>query len=185
MVVVNYDLYAKNVTFWKDLTALRARIDSSNYAITHPWFQESPTDEWENLLYFQKKNKKKLGLLKDEAPLNPKTGSSCFILSSTSLRLKMYNIEYDEPTIALKNVCKGIPRKVAERYSVLDYRRAVEKGGMSTVEHFHSIRQLKNCLYIMLLYKKGISSIDFKRKYTDDGLDSVAFGFGECNKLLS
>ena len=59
-----------------------------------------------------------------------------------------------------------------------DYRNAVERGGLATVEKFYSIRQLKNCLYILLHFKKGISSIDYKRHYSDaDGLDSVAFGF--------
>ena len=127
-------------TFWKDFSNLYDIIDTANYnPDSHPWFQENRGDPLtlKKLLSYQTKNNKKLGLLKDEAPINPYSKSSCFILSSTSLRLKMYNIEFNLHEIPLKNVCKGIPRKIAEKYSKNDYRNAVISGGLATQERFY------------------------------------------------
>ena len=137
---------------YDDMKRNKKYFDTSNYPHDHP--------------LFDLKRKRKTGLMKDETGGDP-------IVTFVGLRSKMYTFitNNDEEMIR----AKGLQASISKQLKLDDYVSALSITPVKTHE-YAAIRSLKNNLFTVRGYKKGISGFDDKRFIRCSGIDTLAFG---------
>ena len=143
-----------------------AKFDTSEFSETHPCVVDGT---------LERKNKKVLGLMKDEAH-----GET--IEEFVGLKSKLYSIKMHEGGGTKK--CKGIKKKVVKkRISHEDFVACLEsqKPAMRQME---CIRSLKHDLFSQSVNKIALSANDDKRFVCEDGVKTLAWGHWRLGKKL-
>ena len=135
-----------------------AKFDTSDFSETHPCIVDGT---------LERKNKKVLGLMKDEA-------RGEIIEEFVGLKPKLYSIKMHEGKGTKK--CKGVKKKVVEkRISHEDFVACLEsqKPAMRQME---CIQSLKHELFSQTVNKIALSANDDKRFMCEDGIRTLAWG---------
>jgi hypothetical protein len=128
------------------------------------WFDTSdyPTDHF----LHSAKNKKVIGLMKDETCGRP-------ITEFVGLRSKMYSIKCCEEELKR---AKGISRAVVKKeIHHDDYRKTLFNGTL--MEHQMTLfRSIRHDIFTVNMNKISLSAYDDKRFVCDDGIHTLAYG---------
>ena len=148
---LTYEIEAKDVyrDFWND----KDRFDNSDYPESSP--------------YFDKTNKKVIGLFKDETSFIP-------ILEFIGLRSKMYSYIKDNQKEG--KTAKGIKKNIISNdIKHKDYKNVLFEN--KQIHHsMKTIRSINHQIASYELNKVSLSCFDDKRYIANDGINSFAYG---------
>ena len=138
---------------------------------TDDFYKEMPLEEYDTSNYpethrcYSDKNKKKIGLPKDEGGGKP-------IAEFVTLRSKCYCVRFEDSQM---KKCKGVKKCVVEDMRFDDYKRCLDTGEPAPDKRMNIIGSRLHELKTLSLVKKTLSAFDDKRYYTD-GVTSLAHG---------
>ena len=149
--------------FYKDISEdVKDRFDTSDYPENHP--SGIPTG----------KNKKVLGMMKDEA-------AGKIIKEFVGLRSKLYSYIMDEGEENKK--CKGIKKQVVKNsITHEDYKTCLETG-KEQLRKQNIIRSYEHEVYTEEVNKVALSAEDDKRYILEDGKHTLAWGHYKIKDL--
>ena len=149
--------------FYKDISEdVKDRFDTSDYPENHP--SGIPTG----------KNKKVLGMMKDEA-------AGKIIKEFVGLRAKLYSYIMDEGEENKK--CKGIKKQVVKNsITHEDYKTCLETG-KEQLRKQNIIRSYEHEVYTEEVNKVALSAEDDKRYILEDGKHTLAWGHYKIKDL--
>ena len=149
--------------FYKDISGdVRDRFDTSNYPEGHP--SGIPTG----------KNKKVLGMMKDEA-----AGKN--IKEFVGLRAKLYSYKMEEGEENKK--CKGIKKAVVAKSIRHENYKTCLQTGKEQLRRQTIIRSYEHNLYLEEVNKIALSAADDKRYLLKDSYDTLAWGHHRIKDL--
>lgn len=131
---------------------LNKYFDTSNFPTSHFCFSE--------------KNKKVVGLLKDETFGDP-------IVEFVGLRPKMYSYITNNEITVKKS--KGIKKSAVDGFTFNDYLNTF-KDSKSVYSSFYTIQSKKHNVQTTLVNKKSLCSFDNKRCTLPDGVQTLPYG---------
>ena len=161
-VIRTRDIYA-------DMMADADQFDWSEYPVNHPAFTGKTDEEVSEL---RKRNKKKIGKMKDEC-------NGMAVDSVVCIRAKCYSIMMGANT-AMK--CKGIGKTaVKQQLTHESYRRCVLDSQRSFVET-HTLRSYAHTIYTLRQVKLALVNFDDKRFMCVDGINTLPYGHVSTKK---
>ena len=150
--------------FYKDISEdVKNRFDTSDYPENHP--SGIPTG----------KNKKVLGMMKDEA-------AGKIIKEFVGLRAKLYSYKMYEGVEEIKK-CKGIKKQVVKSsISHEDYKTCL-RTGKEQLRKQNILRSYEHEVYTEEVNKVALSAQDDKRYILNDGVHTLAWGHYKIKDL--
>jgi hypothetical protein len=139
--------------FYEDIKDdIHAKFDTSNYPKDHPLWSDA--------------NKKKVGLMKDEA-------GGKIILEFVGLRAKLYSYKCEEKETKR---CKGVKRAVVKKdIAHEDYVNTLFSGE-KLLRKMSTIRSYRHDVFSEVVNKIALSREDDKRIILEDGIHTKAIG---------
>ena len=142
--------------FYKDISEdVKDRFDTSDYPENHP--SGIPTG----------KNKKVLGMMKDEA-------AGKIIKEFVGLRAKLYSFVMDDGEENKR--CKGIKKQVVENSITHEDYKTCLLTGKEQLRKQNIIRSYEHEVYTEEVNKVALSAGDDKRYILEDGIHTLAWG---------
>lgn len=136
------------------ITKLLPVMDTSNYPIDHPLYDDS--------------RKNQPGLLKNESPAND-------IVEAVAVRSKVYAYRTEDDKV--DNRCKGVKKSVGRAIAFDEFKNTVLNSTPQVVSVTqHSIQSKNHVNMLMKSTKVAMTSFDDKRSLNNCGVHSVPYG---------
>ena len=149
--------------FFKDISGdVKDRFDTSDYPENHP--SGIPTE----------KNKKVLGMFKDEA-------AGKIIKEFVGLRAKLYSYKMDEGEESKK--CKGVKKQVVVTSITHEDYKTCLRTGKEQLRKQNILRSYEHEVYTEEVNKVALSAQDDKRYILSDGVHTLAWGHYKIKDL--